>query len=515
VFDASDLPRPFIRYGVGLWRRRWVIVVAAWFAALIGWFGVWLLPDKFESRAQVYVQTETILEPVMTGVTAQPNYAQRVQVMRLQLLTRPNVEEIIYRAGLDKTIKARSDIDRRAKMEKMIDWVASEIKIESPRDMYFIISYRCGDPQTARNVVDAVLNLLIEQDLGASLAEKDEARRLLDAEIARFDERLTTKEREVAEFRRTHAEELIVVEGQTRQREQRQTDLARIGDQLAQQQARVVTLQNLLAQTPTTSAGDELDKLKVQLAQLRSQFNENYPDIQNLKARIQQLESGTGALPSNPEHVRLRNELIGAENQVAVLKEQEERLRSDLESFAFTLGEAPSIAAELQRIVRDYEQTQKSYEELVQRRDRLALTASLGAGGQGVDYQVFERPEASLAPAAPPRLLLILVALLAAFVIGAGIAMLLTYLERTFTQAADLREKFGLPVLGSISVVKSRFLDDIRRADLIRLAAACAGLVIFGLLYIYLTVLRLPSVEETAGAQTASAVVIGEIRPWG
>jgi polysaccharide chain length determinant protein (PEP-CTERM system associated) len=512
VFDVSDLPRPFIRYGVGLWRRRWIVVAGAWAAALVGWFGVWMLPDKYESRAQVNVQTETILEPVMTGITARPNYEQRVAVMRQQLLTRPNVEEIIYRAGLDKEIKARGDLERRAKLEGMVEYVAGQIKIENPQGLYFDISYRNGDPKVARDVVDAVLNLLIEQDLGASLAEKDEARRLLDAEIAKFDERLTTKEKEVAEFRRAHAEELAVIEGNARQREMKEADLTRTTDQIAQVQGRILTLQNLYATTPSTSAGTELDQLKIQLAQLRSQYNENYPDIQNLKARIKQLESG-GALPSNPEHMRIRNELLTAQGQLEVLKTQEERLRTELSSLAYTIGEAPSIAAELQRIVRDYEQTQKSYEELVQRRDRLALTTSLGAGGQGVDYQVFERPEAALRPVAPPRLLFIIGVLFAAFGAGAAAALGMTYLDRSFTQAADLKEKFGLPVLGSVSVVRSRFLDEIRQKDIVRLAAACGALLIVALIYIYLTVLRLPAIDDDAGAQTACAETITE-GPW-
>ena len=107
MFDLSDLPRPLVRYGVGLWRRRWLVVAAAWLSALLLWFGVWLLPDRFESRAQVFVQTETILDPVMTGVTARPNYEQRVGVVKQQLLTRPNVQEIVYRSGLDKTIKGQ------------------------------------------------------------------------------------------------------------------------------------------------------------------------------------------------------------------------------------------------------------------------------------------------------------------------------------------------------------------------------------------------------------------------
>lgn len=516
MFDISELPRPVIRYGVGLWRRRWLVVAGAWAAALAGWFAVWLLPDKYESRAQVNVQTESILEPVMNGITARPNYEQRVEVMRQQLLTRPNVEEIIYRAGLDKTIKARSDLDRRVKMEKLIDWVASEIRIESPQNLYFVISYRFGEPVMARNVVDAVLNLLIEQDLGASLAEKEEARRLLDQQIERFGARLTAKEREVAAFRRGHADELAVAEGKARERERLEADLNRINEQMSQAQSRVATLQNVLAATPRVSAGSELDQLKVQIAQLRSQYEESYPDIQVLKARIAQLENaGVGALPDNPEYIRIRNELGAARDQLAALKERERAARADLEALAVTLGQAPGVEAELQRVIRDHEQMQKTYEELVQRRDRLALTASLGAGGQGVEYQVFERPTVALTPASPPRLLLILAVLALAFGAGAGAALGLVYLDRTFTQTADLKEKFGLPVLGSITAVRPGFARELARKDLLRLAAACAGLGLVALIYVYFAVLRPPAGAGAAGAPSAGLVTHAGAKPWG
>lgn len=507
MFELADLPRPVIRYGVGLWRRRWLVVLAAWMFALAGWFAVWLLPDKYESRAQVFVQTETILEPVMTGVTARPNYEQRVEVMRQQLLTRPNVQEVLYRSGLDKTIRAGSDAERRVKMEELIDYVAGQIKIESPKQLYFDITYRNSDPEISRRVVDAVLNLLIEQDLGASLAEKEEARRLLEGEIKRFDEKLTGKEKEVADFRRLHAEELTVIEGTARQKELMETELVRVSDQLSQEQRRASTVRSLLATTPRTSAGNELDQLKVQLAQLRSQYNENYPDILNLKARIAELEKGgSGLLPDNPEFQRLRNELVAAEGLVVDLKAREQRLRADLEALAVTMGQAPAVQAELQRIVRDYEQTQKTYEELVQRRDRLTLTSSLGAGGRGVEYQVFERPEQALRPAAPPRLLLILGVLLIAFAGGGALALLAAHFDRTYTQTVDLEQAFGLPVLGSIGIVNSAFTRRLQRVDAMKLAGACAALALLALVYLYLAVLRTPSHAKDAGVQSASAV---------
>lgn len=486
----------------------WIAIVSAF----VAWVGVWSLPDKYESRAQVFVQTETVLDPVMRGFVARPDYQRRVEVMTLQLLTRPNVEQIIYRAGLDKTIEASTELERRTKLEGMIDWVAGEIKIRSPQQLYFVITYEHGDPKVARNVVDAVLNLLIEQDLGASLSENEEARRRLDEQIQVFDERLTAKEREVAEFRRANAAELGIVEGNSRQRGQREADLSRVTDEIAFAKRRVSTLENLLSTTPRVSSGDELDDLLVELAQLRSQYQENYPDIVALKARIAELQvGGRNTLPDNPEYLRIRNELRSARDLVASLEDREGRLVTDLEEMSLTIGQAPAVSAELQRIIRDYDQTQKNYEELVQRRDGLSLSTKLGAGGHGVEYKVFERPGLALTPVSPPRMVLILAGLVGAFGIGGAVALGMSFLDRTFSQSSELENAYGLPVLGALSEVRSDAVKHEQWVDLRNLGIASLALVLLCGAVLYWQVYRIsPVTPALEGSQNAKGEVIAK-----
>lgn len=502
MFDLADLPRPVIRYVVGLWRRRWVVVLGAWAAALGLWFLIWLLPDEYESRAQVFVQTETILQPVVKDVAAAPDYKARVDVMRQQLLTRPNVQEVIFRSGLDKTINASGEIDRRVKLEGLVAWVSGEIKVESPQPRYFVITYRNGDRELARRVVDAFLNLLIEQDLGASLEDKEEARRLLDGQIAQFNKRLKEEENAVAEFRRVHAEELAVVEGANRQVDEVKIELQRTSEQIASDERQVATLRSLLSQTSRSGSG-ELDALRVQLAQLKSQYNDNYPDIQNLQARIREMERG-GGLPANPEFRRLQVELATTESRIISLKERETKFRADQAELAVARGQAPAVQIDLERLERARSRTETQYNELLKNRDELTLTTNLGAGGQGVDYKVFERPTAALRPSDPPRFILILAAFVIALGAGAALALLLTFLDRTFSQTESLEQKFGLPVLGSLSTVPSAYTRDLRKKDIRRLGGALAGLAALMLVYLYVSVLRLPSASEAGGPQTAS-----------
>jgi polysaccharide chain length determinant protein (PEP-CTERM system associated) len=505
-FEIADLPPQVIRYGAGLWRRRWTVLAVAGATALLAWFALWLIPDQYASRAQVYVQTETVLDPVMTGVTARPNYERRVEVMRLQLLTRPNVEEIILRSGLDREITAKDPRERSAQMERLIDWVAGQITITSPQELYFVIDYKNSDPTIARNVAEAALNLLIEQDLGASLTENEEARKRLDAEIAAFDERLTAKEQEIAAFRRANAEELSLVEGQGRGRDLMEAELSRVTDELAVAERRVATSRSLLAQTSSTSSGQELDRLMVELAALRSQYNEDYPDIQVLKARIAEMQSGGASrLPDNPEYKRLSAELRAAQDIANGLADRQKRLKADLEALAFTIGQGPRVIAELQRIERDYEQTRKNYEELLERSDRLAITANLGAGSQGVEYKIFERPAVSLVPTSPPRLVLIALATLAALGAGAAAGFILTWMQKTFTQGAELQTAFGLPVLGALSEIGSEAVLDERRRDRQRLGMAAAAFAALLAFYVYWEVFRLPVVAPDGPASASVA----------
>lgn len=503
MFKFSELPQPVLRSLNGLWRRRWLIVAITWMAALAGWFAVWLIPDKYESRAQVFVQTETILEPVLNGFTARPDYSRRVEVMRLQLLTRPNVEEIIFRSGLDKTIEARSPIERRAKLQGMVDWVAGEIDIQSPRDMYFIISYKNGDPKVARSVVDAVLNMLIEQDLGASLTESEAARRRLDLQVEEYEEKLTDNERKVAAFRSEHAMELGATLGTNRQREQKENELTRTSDELERTKGRVLTLQNLLSATPQRASGGELDRLRVELAGLRSQYEENHPDIRGVLARIEELERDGTSLSANPEFIRLQSELRVARDSVRGLEARETRLISELNTLDTAQGQAPAVEAELRQIVREYEQTQKTYEELLARRDRLNLTRNLGAAGRGVEYQVFEHPTETIIPSDPPRFLLILGVIIIAAGTGTAAALVLALIDKSYTQASELQEAFGLPVLGALSEVPSESVIEGRKRDFSRLAIACFGLVIVAGIYSYLTVYRLPS-SPVGGQENAA-----------
>src|SRR4051812_39627414 len=78
----------------GAWRFRWQGLAAAWTICLLGWLAVWSIPDRYAVQAIVYIDTGTVLGPLMRGLTVPADQDQQVAIMLRSMATRPNLEQI-------------------------------------------------------------------------------------------------------------------------------------------------------------------------------------------------------------------------------------------------------------------------------------------------------------------------------------------------------------------------------------------------------------------------------------
>ncbi len=66
-----------------LWERRWTIIAVSWFLCLAGWGYVALLPDIYRSSARIYVDTSSLLRPLLANIAVERNIRDEVLLMRL------------------------------------------------------------------------------------------------------------------------------------------------------------------------------------------------------------------------------------------------------------------------------------------------------------------------------------------------------------------------------------------------------------------------------------------------
>jgi uncharacterized protein involved in exopolysaccharide biosynthesis len=71
----DELLSQLITYLRGIWRRRWVGLVAAWLVGLIAAVVVLWMPDMYEAAARVHVDTQSILRPSRGSPCTQPRPA--------------------------------------------------------------------------------------------------------------------------------------------------------------------------------------------------------------------------------------------------------------------------------------------------------------------------------------------------------------------------------------------------------------------------------------------------------
>ena len=108
--------------GHALWRRRWIALGTAWALMLLGSTVVIWLPDQYESSSRIYVDTDSLMGPLLKGIAVQADPTQQLAVMQATLLSRPNLLKV-----------ARSvDADLAAQNEVQLEGVLN--KIEVPHD---------------------------------------------------------------------------------------------------------------------------------------------------------------------------------------------------------------------------------------------------------------------------------------------------------------------------------------------------------------------------------------------
>ena len=83
-------------YLTGTWHYRWIGMGVAWAVCILGWLGVALVPNQFQAVSMIYVDTDTMMAPLLKDLTVSTDPQQQVSVMLNTLLARPNLEQVVH-----------------------------------------------------------------------------------------------------------------------------------------------------------------------------------------------------------------------------------------------------------------------------------------------------------------------------------------------------------------------------------------------------------------------------------
>ena len=138
---------------------------------------------------------------------------------------------------------------------------------------------------------------------------------------------------------------------------------------------------------------------------------------------------------------------------------------------------APKVEAELADLNRDYEILKGNYEGLLSRRESARLAQAVETKSDNIQFKLVDPPRVPTKPVAPNRPLFMSVVLIMGLGAGVGFAFLLAQLDDSFRTPESLKQSFGLPVLGSVSLIVSAGQRTRRIADGVSFGAVSLSLM--------------------------------------
>ena len=503
----DELVNQISTFAKGAWKHRWWGLLAAWIVAIVGSAVVLRIPDKYEASARIFVDTQSILKPLMSGLAVQPNVNQQVVMLSRTLINRPNVEKLVRMADLDLNIESP------AARERLIDTLMSTLEIKGVgRDNLYTITYQDPVPPRAQKVVQSLVSIFVESSLGDSRKDTAAAQKFISEQIRMYETRLEEAETRLKDFRLRNIEmqstagpdvasrigelgsqynnarlELMEAE-RARDSAKRQLDAERA------QVAKAAKGSDAERLFPTPEIDARLTEQKRNLDNLLQRFTEQHPDVAATRRSIKELEEQKQKEVAALRKAAVSDPITGANSSLAVqelgrlLAQAEVRVAS-LSARVAEFGAryaraqeqaktAPQIEAEYAQLNRDYAINKKNYEDLVARRESASITGNLDSVAGVADFRLIDPPRVSQRPVAPNRSLLLVGVLVASLAAGVVAAFGLSQLRPVFHNAHALRSAVALPLLGVVTLVISDEAKRHERRNLWKFAAASSSLVV-------------------------------------
>jgi len=473
-----------------VWHRRWLALGVAWGLCLLGWLVVALIPNSYESRARIFVQLDDALaEQVGIGVADRKRDIERI---RQTLTSAVNLEKVVRSTRIGDTITSPKE------MEKAVLELGKNITVVNQQENLFEIAAISKDgslsdaqnAQLAQDIAQKMIDIFREENLSGNRGEMTETLEFVNQQLAQREKELEAAEQRRLAFETKHPEMIQGGAANVQRLQTSREELRNIDADLAAAQSALAAINGQLAGTSKTMAGgsdggarSSLARANADLASMRARgLTDSHPDIISVKNQIAALrvaaqnEETSGVGTPNPAYSSLQS--IKADRGANVQAQQARRaaLQADIAAMTASQIANPEVAAEAQRIGRDYDVLRQQYDKLLRDREELRLRGEVKTEREAVKFEVVDPPTTPRAPVAPNRPILLLAVLVMGIGAGCGAAFGMGQLRSTFATTGKLEGVVGLPVLGAISTTLTDAGRELRRRRLKYFIAGSGGL---------------------------------------
>lgn len=362
---------------------------------------------------------------------------------------------------LELTPEIASDLDNQAEQlapyVRMLKKQLSVLPVKDTRTAnketrLIEVGFTHQDPLIATKIANAIADIYVLQNLERKVETNATASEFLQKRVAELQSQIRESEERLINYAKSN--QIISLDASQNTVVQRLGDLnIKLGsaenDRITAEAEYRAALQNPMSgadaensDARTTGLQAQLTTLRQQLAQLKTEYTDEWPEVQRVQKQITLIEN---ELQGNQK--RAKDTRISRLEQVyrsSLTKERELRANFDQQRSAVL---AQNEAAINYRIIQQEIDTNKALlNDLLQKSKETEIILN----GTPNNVLVADRALVPRAPAGPQRTKIILMAFIGSLCLGIGLAFLANWLDDTIKEFDDLESKLGTPVVGMI-----------------------------------------------------------------
>jgi succinoglycan biosynthesis transport protein ExoP len=451
-------------------QRKWLLVIPALLALIIAVAAAFLLPVKYQSRAVLLVEASLLPEEIAGDASGRGVVDARMARIRQQVLSRPQLVELIQRNALYQTeLRTQSLSEVVAKMRKaiLIEPVTAEIQAANGGQrstIAFSMSFDYSDAVKAQTVAQALTEQVLQLDASTTAAQAVNTIQFLTDQEADLQAQITKLDQQIAEIKTRNGLTLASAGG-----------TMGMNSGTLGLDSRIAALQSANAQLQaqrelTKSAADRdpvISDAETALAAARARYSEQHPDVVLAKQRLAEArelaKTNQSRIPTSTIDVQI------ASNNRELARLESARAMEAGRSSAILNAQirAPLVQQELGQLQERMDGLNAQYARI----STQLMNAKAGKRAedeqQGERLSVIDPPVVPDEPHSPNRILIILVGTAAGIALGLGLILFLEILFKPIRGADAVLAATGVAPLVVIPTIVSQ--SELRQRGLKRL----------------------------------------------
>ena len=457
-----------------------------------------ILPKKYESTSTVFIENHVVGE-IVKGMAVSPSMENTIKVLTYAITSRSLLVKVIDSLGMNPGGDERQ-------IEGLVKKFQANTQVKLKDQQLFTISFIDENPKVARDFVNTLVRIYIEQNMSSRRGESYDATKFLTEQIGTFNAKLEKAESEVNNYKRDKGGIISIDEGNLFQEitiaQQKLYDL-----ELRRRQLEGMRQISRKTADPLVS---KLSALQKNLDDLLVQYTESFPGVIQVKGDIETVKEQLKRRKDTEYQSLDPQEVSKIESDIAAIKITENGLHRYIDTNKALLQKIPLAKAGLEKLELEKQNQKNIYDQLYARRGQSEVSKQMEVQDKSTVFRVIDPAILPKRPISPNRMIIMLMGVVGGIAASSGLLLLLDQLDGSVKDVASVKG-LGVPLLAIIPQMHQPALVIRQRRRSVSFFTAAGLYFLLMLCFPVMEFLDLPYIDrwiDTASTATRSTVSV-------